>query len=193
MAVDFIAITQDQCLNCIGGIARTALVDCEYIDFDATTVDADGHIIAIAVTLAGAGKAVELVYDKDETAFYNSTGERTGKRYRANQEAFMKFECTTTDKLRAAELLKNSCCIVAVHQLNSGEERVQGIDVREDPDGSGYIAVRPIQECKATPSELSDTSANADRIEITLNSVSRNVNTALGDPSTFGIQDFLDL
>lgn len=187
--IDFVSITQEDCNDCVGGIAQSGVIDCGYIDWDATTVNASGQITAIAVTIAGAGKAVPLYYDTDETAYYNSTGERTGKRYRANQEAFLKFECTTEDKLRAAELLKSGCCIVAVHQLNSGQERVQGMDTK--PSGAGYVVTRPIQECRATPSEMSDTSANADRVEILLQSVSRNVNTALADPSTFGLKEFL--
>lgn len=179
------------CVNCIGGIKRAALIDCGFIDFDAVTVDADGHITAIAVTLAGAGEFVEWVPDADETARFDATGERTGKRYRSNQESFMKFECITLDSQRAAELAKDACCLVVLYEYNNGAVAVQGIDIVVD--GAGYKAVSSITTAKANPSALSDTSANAARVEVLINSVSLNVVTMMADPSTFGLDEALAL
>lgn len=188
---DLIALNPVTCPTCIGGIVRAALIDCQYIDFDATTIDADGQITALAVTVAGAGKAVEWVPDADETARFDSTGERTGKKYRSNQEAFMKFDCLTIESVRAAEVAKDACCLVIVYEYSSGVNAIQGLDVVTV--GASFEARPSIVTAKANPSALSDTTANTDRVEFLINSSSRNVLTVMADPDTFGIDEFLAL
>lgn len=185
------AISPGDCNDCIGGIKRAGIIDGGFIDYDAITVDANGRVTLMAVILAGAGKAVEWIPDDDETARFDATGERTGKKYRANQEGFFKFDCLNVDSVRAAELAKSACSLVVVYEYNNGAQAVQGIDIV--PDGEGFKAQPSITVARANPSALSDTSANTDRVEILINSVSRNVLTMIADPSTWGLEEFLDL
>ncbi|MDV7395101.1 hypothetical protein RZS08_27190, partial [Arthrospira platensis SPKY1] len=104
-----------------------------------------------------------------DTAFYNSEGERTGKKHIFNQSAFMKFEGLSIAKIKAINALTDCCNMVWIHFLNSGIALVQGIE----KDGTGFKRVK--QSAKATTNILSDTGENTDRAEITVNSVCKQV------------------
>lgn len=191
MAVELQALTAGNCNNCIGGIVRSAYIDCEYIDWDNSTVDANGHVTAIAVTLAGANQFKEFLYDRDKTAKHDSVGERTGSRHVSKGEAFHKWDCLNIEKIDAGEALKNACCLVGIHEYADGMQAIQGADVV--PDGAGYRLEASLEPARATVSALSDTSANSSRLEVTVTSESRNVLVVMADPAVFGLDDALDL
>lgn len=186
MPTDFLDLATTDCSDCIGGIVKTAVVDAAYIDFTGVTVDANGRITAFVMTTPG--KVAELLYDTDDTAHFDSVGERNNNIHRNNQEAFMKFGCITADKIKAADLMRKNCKLVAVHLHASGLTSVQGIDVIED--GLGYKAVLSKTTAKATVTAMSGTGAEEDRIEVMINAVSRNVLVLL-DTATITYEDFI--
>lgn len=164
MACTPIAINQDNesCASSDGGIRQSYVTD--FANITSVTFGVDGEITAIVMDAPGAW--IKFVYDDDDTAFYNSTGERTGKKHVFNQEAFMKFEGLSIAKIKAVNALRECCNTVWIHRLNSGIAIIQGIE----NDGSGAMT-RVKQSAKATTSVLSDTGANADRAEISIGSV----------------------
>ena len=182
MPQDLLEIPIGDCGECIGGIAKVAVVDCGYIDLDATLVNSDRQITLIVASTPG--KVVELVFDDDDTAKSDSVGERTNNIHRSAIATEMKFGCVTNEKLLAGDTIKKSCCLIAFIKWNNGMETVQGIDVVQN--GVNWKAAYSKTKAKATVSALSDTGANEDRLEIKINSVSRNVLVPFADPATFG-------
>lgn len=160
------AINQDaaSCGTSDGGILQSYFVD--FADVTSMTFAADGSITAIV--LGAAADFTRFVYDDDDTAFYNQTGERTGKKHTYNQQAFMKFEGITIAKVAAAEAFKECCNLVGIHVLNSGVNMLQGAE----DDGTGTVK-RTKTSAKGTINILSDTGDNTDRIEITVDSVAK--------------------
>lgn len=191
MAVVLQALSAANCSNCIGGIVRSAMIDCAHMDWDAITVNANKQVTLLAVVLAGAGQFKEFKYDKDKTARFDSAGERAGSRHVNNQEAFMKWDCLSLDSLEAAEALKDACCLFAIHELADGTQVVQGGDVV--PDGVGFKMVESLEPARAVVSAMSDTSANSSHLDVLVQAVSRNVMIPLADPDTFGLDDALSL
>lgn len=167
MACTPIGINQDNesCATSDGGILTSYVTD--FANISAVTFGTDDEITAI--TMDSVGLWEKFVYDDDDTAFFNSTGERTGKKHVFNQEAFMKFEGLSIAKVKAANALRDCCNTVWVHFTNGGLAIVQGIE----KDGTGFKRVK--QSAKATTSILTDTGENADRIEITINSQCKTV------------------
>lgn len=167
MACTPIGINQDNesCASSDGGILTSYATD--FANIDAVTFGTDDEVTAI--TMSGLGLWEKFVYDDDDTAFFNSTGERTGKKHVFNQEAFMKFEGLSIAKIKAVNALTDCCNMVWIHFLNSGVAIVQGIE----KDGATFKRVK--QSAKATTSILSDTGENTDRAEITVNSVCKQV------------------
>jgi hypothetical protein len=171
MPTDFLDLQTTDCTDCIGGIVETIILDNKYIDISGVTVDANMRITAIVASTPG--KIAILTPDTDDTARYDSVGERNNNVHRNNTEAFLKFGCITATKVTAAEMLRKSCSFTAFHKHASGLVSVQGIDVIED--GVNYTATFSKSTTKATVSAFSGTGAEEDRIEATLNGVSRNV------------------
>lgn len=188
MPTDFLDLSSTDCNDCIGGIVKSAIIDASYIDFDGVTVDANGRITAIAVNASG--KVAQLLYDTDDTAHFDSSGERNGNVHRNNQEAFMKFGCLDEDKAKAADILRKNCACVVVHVHASGLQSVEGIDVVED--GAGFKAVLSKTKAQTVVSMFTGTGAEEDRIEVMIKAVSRNVIVLL-DTASFTYDDFIIL
>lgn len=137
------------------------------------TYDTDGIITGL--TMANTSLWGKLTFDTDEdTAFYNQTGERTGKKHVENQQAFMSFSQITAAKIKAANEASECCSVVFIHFLNSGVALVQGIDI--DLDADEWRTTK--QPAKVTVNALSDTGDNADRIEYTIDSVGRKLSAS---------------
>ena len=154
---------QDICTSSDGGIYKSIFVDGnEITDVEIT----DGVITNFTMDNVGKWEAYE--YDDDDSAYFNETGAREGAKYTADQVAFMKWTKITALKTKFANNLIDCCRLVIVHFLNSGVAKVQGIDIM--PDGSWRYSKK---FTKATPSSLSGTGAEVDRIELTLNSTGR--------------------
>ena len=168
MACTPVGINQDNesCSSSDGGILQSYATD--FANVTSVTFGVDGEITAIVMTAPSLWE--KFVYDDDDTSFYNSEGERTGKKHIFNQSAYMKFEGLTIAKVSAVNALRECCNTVWIHRLNSGVAVIQGIE----DDGSGALQ-RTKQSAKATTSIMSDTGENADRAEITINSVCKRV------------------
>lgn len=191
MAVQLYALSAANCNNCIGGIVRSAYIDCAYIDWDNSVVNASKQVTLIAVTVEGADQAMEYKYDKDKTAKFDSTGERTGYRHVSKEEAFHKWDCLDLEKIIAGEALKDACCLFGIHELSDGTQLIQGADVV--PDGAGFKLVESLEPARAIVSAMSDTAANASHLDVTVQSESRNIAVPMADPEVFGIDEFLSL
>lgn len=146
-----------------GGISVSYGILCEDVT-DITVVSG----VVTGFTLASTKSFSKLVFDDDDTAFYNQEGEREGKKVTINQTAFMKFEQITSAKIIAGNNALQVCCSIWVHYLNSGVALVQGIDYFDD---DSYLNAKTT--AKITPSALSDTGENADRLEYNIESVGR--------------------
>jgi len=158
---------QADCPEAQGGIYQSYLTECSNITLSGTAKDVDDQITTLVMT--GLGLWVKWVYDDDDTAFYNETGERQGNLHVFNQQAFLKFGGLTNTKRKVANGIKDCCCIVAIHFLNNGTQVVQGIE--EDSSGNWRYTSR--SRAKATVSLLSGTGAEEDRAEISIDSISR--------------------
>lgn len=167
MACTPVGINQDleSCASSDGGIRQSYVTD--FANITAVTFTAG---LVTAITMSAPGLWEKFVYDDDDTAFFNSEGERTGKKHVFNQSAFMKFEGITAAKVAAVNALRECCNLVWIHYTNSGVAIVQGFE----DDGTGDM-IRVKQSAKVTSSVLTDTGENADRIELTVNSIAKKV------------------
>jgi len=162
-------ITQaNNCGTSDGGIIQSYYTD--FSNITAATFTATGQISAF--TMTGTSQWIKFVYDDDDSAFYNQTGTRTGKKHTYAQQAFMKFEAISQANVQAAENFKECCELVGIHVFNSGVIMVQGLE----DDGTGTMKRTKIS-AKGTINVLSDTGDNTDRIEITVDSESKRVHT----------------
>lgn len=189
MPQDLLEIPIGECGECQGGIAKIAVVDCAYVDIESSTVNASRQITLMVA--ATPGKVVELSFDDDDTAKHDSVGERNNNIHRNAQGTDLKFGCMTLDKILAADTLKRACCLIAAIRFNNGVEVVQGIDVVQD--GVGWKAVLSKTKAKATVDALTGTGAEEDKIQVKINSVSRNLLVPFADPSVFGYDAFVVL
>ena len=161
MACELLDIINDTCPAVAGGILEARITPCSNVED--VTFDADGQITNITT---GAGGWLKLIFDKDDTAYYNQEGERvTPRLHVTNQTAFMKFAGIDKDKVKAARELKRCCCVVAVYKMGNGKTVVQGVELIPGTTDEWQFTKR---ETNATVSILTDTGANEDRIEITI-------------------------
>ena len=172
MACGITAITKNV-TNCSkGGIIRALGNSCANVtDF---TIDADGIITAF--TLANAAFA-NLAFEGDDSAFYNSTGSRTGDNIVYDQESLVRFNGHSNDKMKAVDTAAQCCCAVFVYELEDGTIEIQGIDFPKDLGAGTYNTVDylPKQNAKVTPSILSDVGGQetGSRVEYSITSQAR--------------------
>lgn len=191
MGVTLYALSARRCNNCIGGTVRSAYIDCEFIDWENSVVNANKQIELIAVTAEGVGQFKEFKYDKDKTAKFDAPGERTGTRHVNKPDAFHKWDCIDLEAIIAGEALKDACCLFGMHELSDGTVLTQGGDVV--PDGAGYKLVESLETAKATVGVFTDTSANPTHMDVNVINESRNIAVPMADPSVFGITEALAL
>lgn len=162
-------ITSEQaCGEAIGGIKATYIA--EFADL--------GFTIASKKVSALTGALKKFSFTKNNTAFFNSTGERqTLSVHRYAQESLMVFN-QTDPATEAADELKACCKLVAIHLLDNGNVRFQGLQFTTTAKTAVEVSS---QECRATVSDLSDTGANESRVEIRL--LSQSKNTVMGNSS----------
>lgn len=164
MACTLLEMSQEDCVASDGGIRYSFIIDTANIEEDGIT-----HVAQVVSDIVVTADWVIFEYDTDDdTAYYNQEGERTNNRHVYNQVAFMKFSGIDADKRAAAEALKDCCALAAVHFLNNGKALLQGVELLTSPNWQTSK-----KKCKATINIMSDTGANEDRIEVTLNSQSR--------------------
>ncbi len=170
MAVNLLTGISQASINCScdGGISRSAFTSCDCIED--ITYDSEG--CPSMLVMADLDLWTEFIYDDDDSAFFNQTGERpTDFQFNANQETFIKFSGLTKEKVAEANVLKDICCGVAAHEhLNNCLTSFQGIEPRDASCNNSSTFKFTKKRLKFTPSALTDTGANCDRLEITLNS-----------------------
>jgi len=150
-----------------GGIVESRVAEC--IDITAVTIEALTGIIT-AFTMASTGLWKKLVYDDDDTAFFNQEGVRVNNKHTFTQTAFMKFAGVNNDKRLVVEGLTPCCCLVVVHFLSNGTAVVQGLE-----NLASLTTWRTSKKkAKVTANVMTDTAANEDRVEFNFISESRN-------------------
>ena len=162
------AVSQDlaSCADADGGIVQSYFTD--FANITSMTFAATREVTAIVMAAPGTNQWVRFIYDDDDTAFYNQTGVRDGKKHNYDQQAFMQFEGITIAKVDAFEDFKECCNLVGLHVFNSGIIMMQGAE----DDGTGAIK-RTKVSAKGTINIFSDTGDNVERIEVTVDSQSK--------------------
>jgi len=156
----------DDCAEASGGLAESYVADCDDLDLDAATIDADGNIIDIP-WLTGATPYVRFSPDDNDEAYFNqeATRDDNGK-ITIVQTAFYSFTGINTAKVLAARSMKACCCLIVVHKLNTGFIFIQGLRTKKDAVTGIWSVVKSTKKAKATPSILSQTGADSDRINL---------------------------
>lgn len=153
-----------QCDNIDGGLVVSYAID--FSDIETVTFGANDEITAL--TIDAAINFAKFTYDDDDTAFYNQTGERDGKKHSLTQQAFLKFTAPfEAAKTKALNDLKNVCNLVWIHYLTTGDAWVQGLE----KFGSTFRKSKT--SAKATVSHLSGTGEETSRTELSIDSVAR--------------------
>lgn len=124
------------------------------------------------------GALKKFVFTKNNTAFFNSTGERqTLSVHRYQQEGLMQFNQTDA-ATEAADEIKACCKLVPIWLLENGNIRIQGVQFTSSAKTALEVSA---VECRAIASDLSDVGGQESRVEIKFTSQSKNtviVNTA---------------
>lgn len=152
-----------ECRTADGGIYQTFIADAA--DIADVVFDTDGKITNFVMTGLGLWFLYEFDTD-DDTAFYNQTGARTNNKHTVTQQSFFKFGGMTETLIQFANGIKDCCGLVAVHFHNTGISTVQGIEVNT----TTTTWKKSKKLLKATVNVLTDTGANEDRVEISLDS-----------------------
>lgn len=163
MACDLISLDGRACEGSQGGIYVSYAL--KFSDLDTVTFDADGNITAIT-TLGGALFA-KYEYVKDDTAYYNQTGERNNLVHSYNQESFFKFPSITVENQNYVDSIDGCCDLFLVHFLNNGVALAQGIEYDKIND----VWKDPRNSTKPTISVMSDTGENESRVESMFTSI----------------------
>lgn len=145
------------CTDDAGGIVRSWY--CLLSDITAVTLTSN---VISNFTMSTTGLWKPLVYDKDDTAYYNEVGARNNGRFSATQTAFLKFKGMSQAYITAANASKDCCNIVCIHVFANGTRHVQGIEIDATATG-GFVGSR--LDTRITPSKYSDTGANQSRLE----------------------------
>lgn len=165
--MDLIELTSAECAVSDGGIRVSYVANCS--DIATVTFDANSQITAF--TMGSTGKWTKYEMDTEtDTAYFNETGERQGKKHIYKQAAFMQFGGLDNTKRKAAIALTGNCCLIAIHYMNNGTARVQGL---HQIGTSTSLFQNSKKKLVVTANLLSDTGANEDRAEFNLLSEAR--------------------
>jgi hypothetical protein len=149
------------CVAADGGIYESFIVDCDEI----TDVVFDGDDIITNFVMANIGAWVRYIYDDDDSAFYNQSSARTNRKVTITGQASFKYSGISNDIVKFSNSVKDCCCVVAVHFLNSGAALVQGIE--KTATGFKFPKTKP----KITPSIQTNTGADEDNAIILIDHV----------------------
>ena len=151
-----------------GGLVHSFV--CKLADITAITLTSG---VISNFTMASTGLWKKLEYDRDETSYFNETGDRVNETgpVRLTAEAFMKFGGLSSAYKTFSDDASECCDLVFVHVLVSGVRRVQGIEI--DASATGGFTGTKIRRTKITPSHLSGTGAEESRMEIFARGISK--------------------
>lgn len=124
--------------------------------------------VITGITLASSEVFYRFEFDRDNTGYYNQTGQRsTLRNHTYQQEAFMKFAGVSATRVASAHGTVDCCNLVWIYFLNNGQiGYVQGIEVIDD---STWRFSK--QSARTLVNIMSDTDENEDRVEITVQSL----------------------
>lgn len=132
---------------------------------DITAITVVSNAIS-AITMASTGLIKKLVYDKNETSYFNQVGERTNEtgalKYAA--EAFLSFGGMSTTYKTFADDMGDCCKLVFLHVLANGNIVVQGLEI--DSGATGGFTGTKVRDTKVVPSQQGGTAAEESRLEI---------------------------
>lgn len=136
---------------------------CKLSDITSITV-ASGIITAFSMSTTGLWK--KLQYDKDETSYFNQTGERTNEigALKYNAEAFLKFGGYSSAYKAWADDAADCCLLVFYHVMTNGTYVIQGLEI--DAGATGGFTGTKVRDTKITPSSMGGTAAEDSRLEV---------------------------
>lgn len=122
------------------------------------SVTATNNLIT-AITMSGSTDWEKLEYDKNETSYFNQTGERVNETgaHRVVQEALLQFGGFAAAYGLAADATTDCCKLVFIHVLTNGERVVQGLEL--DAAATGGFTGSKIRDTKVTANQNSNTAA----------------------------------
>ena len=144
-----------------GGLQYSYLVEAKYIS--AITVTAD---VITGITMTDVGKWVRWDPDKDNTANFQETGNRSTNRRSYAQTAFYKFAGVNSAFKVAVNNIVQTCDVVAIHVYTNGTRVVQGLEI-DDAETSGFSLTK-IQQTLLQTNQLSGTTNEDSRHELSL-------------------------
>ena len=122
------------------------------------TVTATNNVIT-AMTMSGATDWEKLEYDKNDTSYFNETGERLNDvgALAYAQEALLQFGGFNNTFGLAADNTSDCCQLVFIHVLTNGNKVVQGLEL--DAAATGGFTGTKLRDTKVTPTFNTNTSA----------------------------------
>ena len=130
-----------------------------------------GIITVLAMVTTGLWK--KLDYDKDETSYFNQTGERTNEvgslKYTA--EALLKFAGYSAAYKAWADNASDCCKLVFYHVMGNGTYVIQGLEI--DIAATGGFTGTKVRDTKITPSSMGGTAAEDSRLEVLIKGKSK--------------------
>ena len=112
------------------------------------------------------GKWARYDPDKDNTANYTETANRSGGKRTVQQSAFWKFGGVSSGNIIAINNAVKTCDVIAIHIYVNTRRMVQGLEI--DPAETGGFALTKVQQTLLQANEQSATTDNEARHEISL-------------------------
>lgn len=173
MAFELVGINRTvgcDCPDCEGGIEKFFITDFCYISD--IPLGANGNITGLPV-MTTTGTWADYVHDTDDTANYTQVPELIGTRSKQiNHNLFAKFACINESVVQESNRLKKCCNPVIAVEWTNGLKMLIGVDIVEDGAG-GYEFKKSKGQTNLMPSIISGTTAEEDRMELTITSRSR--------------------
>ncbi len=136
---------------------------CKLTDITAITTSS-GVITNFTMSTTGLWK--KLVYNLDETSYFNQQGERTNETgaLKYQQEALLKFGGMSSAYKSFADDIADCCKLVFVHVLTNGSRVIQGLEI--DSAAVGGFTGTKVRDTLVVPSQMGGTAAEESRLEI---------------------------
>lgn len=174
MSCTLLPILTDACAPARGGVSHFFVTSYNSITGITLGTGPTAGVIT-NFTMSQTGLWKKFVPTKNQTAFFNQTGERPNEfsnTHRFVQELFAQFSGIDKGRLDAIDALKDCCQLVVIVVLANGTRLVFGLEVDTTATGNRVPSVEG--DCRATVSALSDTAANEARVEVRITARSSN-------------------
>lgn len=168
---NLIGVITSVCASAQGGVSHFYAAPAAAITAVTVGTGANAGIVTGITVTGGPGVFKRFAPTKNQTAFFNQTGERPNEfsgTHIIRQELFAQFSGIDKTRIDAMEALKDCCQLVAIVVTNTGTRLIMGLELDSTATG-GFVLSRE-SSCRATTSILTDTSANEARAELRLTS-----------------------